>query len=206
MRIREHAVIIEDDYDAEFRFGGRPLDALQTLDRTESVFYVGTFSKSLFPALRLGFAVAPPWAQQALGAASRDMRTFHSSPLAQETLAAFITEGHLARHVRRMRQSVRRPARGVVEWAADGVRCVARGGAFCGGAAFNGTNEEAYGYRCNLRQHWESFEVGSSRSIGSGSGRSGDAIELVFGYGALQTSAGYVAGLARLRRVFKERV
>lgn len=95
------AVIIEDDYDAEFRFGGRPLDALQTLDRAESVFYVGTFSKSLFPALRLGFAVAPSWAQGALGAA-KHYADWSCSPISQETLAAFINEGHLARHVRRM--------------------------------------------------------------------------------------------------------
>ena len=54
------AIVIEDDYDGEFRFNGRPLDALQTLGRNGSVFYVGTFSKSLFPALRLGFVVAPP--------------------------------------------------------------------------------------------------------------------------------------------------
>jgi len=60
------AVIIEDDYDGEFRFGARPLDALQTLDRDALVFYVGTFSKSLFPALRKGFVVAPPWARDTL--------------------------------------------------------------------------------------------------------------------------------------------
>ena len=61
-----NAVIIEDDYDGEFRFGGRPLDALQTLDREARVFYVGTFSKSLFPSLRKGFVVAPAWAREAL--------------------------------------------------------------------------------------------------------------------------------------------
>ena len=60
------AVIIEDDYDGEFRYAGRPLDALQTLDRTQCVFYVATFSKSMFPALRLGFVIAPPWAKHAL--------------------------------------------------------------------------------------------------------------------------------------------
>jgi GntR family transcriptional regulator/MocR family aminotransferase len=96
------AVVIEDDYDGEFRFGGRPLDALQTLDRAECVFYVGTFSKSLFPAIRLGYVVAPAWAQRALIAAKRDA-DWHSSVIEQETLAAFIAEGHLVRHVRRMR-------------------------------------------------------------------------------------------------------
>jgi GntR family transcriptional regulator/MocR family aminotransferase len=96
------AVVIEDDYDAEFRFGDRPLDALQTLDRSESVFYVGTFSKSLFPSIRLGFVVAPPWAHDALGAV-KQYTDWHCAVLMQETLAAFISEGHLARHVRRMR-------------------------------------------------------------------------------------------------------
>ena len=96
------AVVIEDDYDGEFRYGGRPLDALQTLDRAECVFYVGTFSKSLFPAIRLGYVVAPAWAQRALIAAKRDA-DWHSSVLEQDTLAAFIADGHLVRHVRRMR-------------------------------------------------------------------------------------------------------
>ncbi|HET6971843.1 MAG TPA: PLP-dependent aminotransferase family protein, partial [Phenylobacterium sp.] len=97
------AVVVEDDYDSEFRFGGRPLDALQTLDRQASVFYVGTFSKSLFPALRLGYVVTPAWARAALIEARRtaDGRGPVDS---QETLAAFIAEGHLARHVRRMRK------------------------------------------------------------------------------------------------------
>jgi GntR family transcriptional regulator/MocR family aminotransferase len=96
------AVVIEDDYDAEFRFGERPLDALQTLDRSESVFYIGTFSKSLFPSIRLGFIVAPSWAHAALGAV-KQYTDWHCAVLMQETLAAFISEGHLARHVRRMR-------------------------------------------------------------------------------------------------------
>jgi GntR family transcriptional regulator/MocR family aminotransferase len=97
------AAIVEDDYDAEFRFGVRPLDALQTLDRAGSVFYVGTFSKSLFPDLRLGFVAAPSWAQPALVAA-KHYADGQCSPLLQETLASFISEGHLVRHVRRMRQ------------------------------------------------------------------------------------------------------
>ncbi|WP_390347732.1 PLP-dependent aminotransferase family protein [Variovorax boronicumulans] len=98
-----NAVLIEDDYDSEFRFAGRPLDALQTLDRAGSVFYVGTFSKSLFPALRLGFVVAPPWARAALVRA-RELADWHGPVLGQEALAAFIAEGHLARHIRRMRK------------------------------------------------------------------------------------------------------
>ena len=98
-----HAVVIEDDYDSEFRFAGRPLDALQTLDRADSVCYVGTFSKSLFPALRLGFVVAPPWARAAL-VRMRELADWHSPVLGQDALADFIAEGHLARHIRRMRK------------------------------------------------------------------------------------------------------
>lgn len=97
------AVIVEDDYDGEFRFGGGPLEALQTLDRAESVFYVGTFSKCLFPEIRLGFIVVPPWAQRALITA-KVFADFHSPAHAQDTLAAFISDGHLAAHVRKMRR------------------------------------------------------------------------------------------------------
>jgi GntR family transcriptional regulator/MocR family aminotransferase len=97
-----NAIVIEDDYDGEFRFGGRPLDALQSLDRTQAVFYIGTFSKSLFPGIRLGFVVAPPWAQRAL-AVAKQCADMHCAVLEQDTLAAFISEGHMARHVRRMR-------------------------------------------------------------------------------------------------------
>lgn len=105
------AVVIEDDYDGEFRFGGRPLDALQTLDRGGQVFYVGTFSKSLFPALRKGFVVAPAWARDVL-ATVKQCADSHSDSITQSTLAAFIRDGHLARHVRRMRAiyEVRREA------------------------------------------------------------------------------------------------
>jgi GntR family transcriptional regulator/MocR family aminotransferase len=97
------ALVVEDDYDSEFRFGARPLDALQTLDRSGSVCYVGTFSKCLFPALRLGYLVAPPWLLPAL-ARAKELADWHCDVPAQDTLAAFIAEGHLARHVRKMRK------------------------------------------------------------------------------------------------------
>jgi len=97
------AVVIEDDYDGEFRFGGHPVDALQTLDRTGCVFYVGTFSKCLFPAIRLGFVVAPAWARRSLVAAKL-FTDFHSPAHSQDTLSAFIAEGYLASHVRKMRR------------------------------------------------------------------------------------------------------
>lgn len=96
------AVVIEDDYDGEFRFGGRPLDALQTLDRDALVFYVGTFSKSLFPSLRKGFVVAPAWARDAL-ITVKHCADSHCDTITQAVLATFIHDCHLARHVRRMR-------------------------------------------------------------------------------------------------------
>lgn len=99
---RHHAVIVEDDYDGEFRFGGRPLDALQTLDRDALVFYVGTFSKSMFPSLRKGFVVAPAWARDGLVTVKHCVDS-HCDGVTQVALAAFIRDGHLARHVRHMR-------------------------------------------------------------------------------------------------------
>jgi GntR family transcriptional regulator/MocR family aminotransferase len=96
-------IVIEDDYDGEFRFVDRPLDALQTLDRSQSVFYVGTFSKCLLPDLRLGYIVAPAWARSALVAA-KAVSDGWSSFQAQATLSLFIKEGHLSRHVRKMRR------------------------------------------------------------------------------------------------------
>ena len=95
------SVVIEDDYDSEFRYGARPLDALQTLDTGEYVFYVGTFSKSVSPALRLGFAIVPEWARPAMIAAKR-FSDWHCPVTAQDALADFMDEGHLARHIRKM--------------------------------------------------------------------------------------------------------
>ena len=96
------AVIVEDDYDGEFRFEGSPLEALRTPDNSDIVCYVGTFSKSMLPAFRLGFIAAPAWAMPALVAA-KNGTDWHSSLPAQLGVAGFIAEGHLARHVRHMR-------------------------------------------------------------------------------------------------------
>ena len=100
---RADAVVIEDDYDGEFRYSRRPLDALKTLDVEDRVVYVGTFSKSVFPALRIGYVVAPDWLRPAL-LQLRHIADSHPPPHVQSALAAFIDEGHLARHIRRMRR------------------------------------------------------------------------------------------------------
>ena len=103
---RRGAVVVEDDYDGEFRFEGSPLEALRTSDSADVVFYVGTFSKCMLPALRLGFVVTPAWALPALVAAKNSLDWHCSVPL-QLTVASFICDGHLARHVRKMREIYR---------------------------------------------------------------------------------------------------
>jgi len=94
--------ILEDDYDAEFRYDGRPLPALQGLDRSGRVIYVGTFSKVLFPGMRFGYAVLPTDLVPAITGV-RWMTDEHPPGITQAILAEFISEGHFARHLRRMR-------------------------------------------------------------------------------------------------------
>jgi GntR family transcriptional regulator/MocR family aminotransferase len=100
---RSHdAVLIEDDYDGEFRYEGSPLEALRTADAADVVFYVGTFSKCMLSALRLGFIIAPEWAMRTLVAA-KNCLDWHCPMPVQVGVAGFIAEGHLAHHVRKMR-------------------------------------------------------------------------------------------------------
>ncbi|MDX3229518.1 PLP-dependent aminotransferase family protein [Streptomyces sp. ME19-01-6] len=100
---RHGAVVIEDDYDSEFRFGGRPIDPLQSVDRAGHVIYVGSFSKVMLPSLRIGFLVAPAPLRDALRAA-KYVTDWSTSFPTQAALARFIDDGLLARHIRRMRQ------------------------------------------------------------------------------------------------------
>lgn len=97
------AIIIEDDYDSEFRYEGRPLAALQGLDDAGRVIYTGTLSKVLLPALRLGYMVAPPQLQPAISG-TKWLTDRHVALLYQAVLALFIEEGHFERHLRRMRK------------------------------------------------------------------------------------------------------
>ena len=96
------AWVIEDDYDSEFRYGARPIPCLHGLDVDGRVIYVGSFSKTLFPALRLGFVIVPSDLREGLVAA-RAAADQHPPTLDQAVLADFIVEGHFARHLRRMR-------------------------------------------------------------------------------------------------------
>jgi GntR family transcriptional regulator/MocR family aminotransferase len=99
---RTGAFVIEDDYDSEFRYRGRPLAALHGLDEAGRVVYVGTFNKLMFPSLRLAYLVAPPALARRFVAA-RALVDGHSATLAQAALADFIREGHLGSHLRHMR-------------------------------------------------------------------------------------------------------
>jgi len=94
--------IIEDDYDSEFRYQGRPLPALKSLDRCDRVIYCGTFSKVMFPGLRLAYAVVPERAVERVGRVACSMNA-GSPTLFQAALADFMAQGHFARHVKRMR-------------------------------------------------------------------------------------------------------
>jgi GntR family transcriptional regulator/MocR family aminotransferase len=100
---RAGAWLIEDDYDGEYRYAGRPVESLQGLDGAGRVLYVGTFSKVLFPALRLGYVVVPRALRRAFRAA-KGLCDTGTSTLEQAALADFIREGYFARHVSRSRQ------------------------------------------------------------------------------------------------------
>lgn len=100
---RRGAVIVEDDYDGEFRYDGRPLESLQGLDREGRTIYIGTFSRTVFPSLRIGYLVAPEPLMPALTAA-KWLSDLHSATLEQQTLGEFIASGAYERHLRRLRR------------------------------------------------------------------------------------------------------
>jgi GntR family transcriptional regulator / MocR family aminotransferase len=120
---RHSAWILEDDYDSEFRYVSRPLGALQGMDAHERVIYTGTFSKVLFPSIRVGYIVVPPSLWNAFVAAREALDIF-SPTLYQLALRDFIREGHFARHLRRMRALYLRRRAALLEGLA--VHCADR--------------------------------------------------------------------------------
>jgi GntR family transcriptional regulator/MocR family aminotransferase len=115
---RDGAWIVEDDYDSEFRFTTRPLQSLHGLDVDGRVIYVGSFSKSVFPALRLGFVIVPVDLSE-LFKAARHAGDVHPPMLEQLALADFIRDGHYATHLRRMRGVYRERAEALQAAAAE---------------------------------------------------------------------------------------
>jgi GntR family transcriptional regulator / MocR family aminotransferase len=97
------AWIVEDDYDSEYRYLGKPLPALKSLDRHDRVLFVGSFSKVLSPGLRVGYLVVPPGLVDRFAAVA-DLLQPPPAALIQATIAAFLEDGYLGRHIRRMRQ------------------------------------------------------------------------------------------------------
>lgn len=119
---RQHdAWIVEDDYDSEFRYSGEPIPAMLGMARQAPVVYLGTFSKTLFPALRIGFMVMPPaLAEAARGAIGSLLRGGHRAE--QRALALFIEEGHYARHLAAMRRLYRKRQQQLREILAQELR------------------------------------------------------------------------------------
>jgi GntR family transcriptional regulator/MocR family aminotransferase len=119
------ALVVEDDYDGEFRYVGRPLPALKSIDRNDRVLYAGSFSKVLFPSLRLGYLVLPEDFVAAIARANL-RRSFGAATFAQRIVAAFMIQGHFARHVKRMRDlyATRRKVLGAALSAVFGERIV----------------------------------------------------------------------------------
>lgn len=108
---RRDAVIVEDDYDSEFRYGGRPIEPLKTLDREDRVVYVGTFSKTMYSDLRIGYAVLPRSLVAPMRLAKELYEPHPPSLLEQRALAVFMNSGGYERHLRRMRRVYGRNAR-----------------------------------------------------------------------------------------------
>ena len=99
-----NAWIIEDDYDSEFRFEGRPISSLQGMDQHERVLYLGTFSKVMYPGIRLGYMVVPPQLVTSFKSGLYELQR-PGQVVIQAALADFIEEGHFASHIRRLRQT-----------------------------------------------------------------------------------------------------
>jgi GntR family transcriptional regulator / MocR family aminotransferase len=102
---RAHAAVIEDDYDGEFRYDGEPVEPLATLDTEGRVIYVGTFSRTVYPSLRLGYLVAPP-SLVASFVGAKWLCDRHTATLEQEILADFMRSGAYERHLRRARKAL----------------------------------------------------------------------------------------------------
>jgi GntR family transcriptional regulator / MocR family aminotransferase len=198
---RHNAVVVEDDYDSEFRFGGRPLEPLQTIDSTGRVVYVGTFSKTLLPALRLAFMVVPPSLREAAHKA-KYVTDWHTATLAQSALAQFIDEGTFARHIRRVGRSYGERHEMLTSEIkrnfGDYLDLI---------PSSTGLHVAAYARRASV----DDIDAIASRAFNLGVAIRSFPLEgepragIMLGYGAIET-ARIAEGLRRLRRCFDERM
>ncbi|TCO35598.1 GntR family transcriptional regulator/MocR family aminotransferase [Kribbella steppae] len=195
---RNDAAIVEDDYDSEFRFTGRPLTPLQATDTEGRVLYVGSFSKTLLPALRVGFLGVPA----TLGEAARRAKfvaDYGTGGHLQAALAAFIEDGDLARHIRRMRRSYERRHHLLIGTLREHFAGVlepieSSGGTHMAALLTPGQPPDTI---LAARALAEGVNLGTISRWGiEGPGPSG----FVFGYGAISTDQ-IPDGLATLRRV-----
>jgi GntR family transcriptional regulator/MocR family aminotransferase len=198
LRWAEHhdALVVEDDYDSEFRHVGRPLEALQGLDRSGRVAYVGSFSKVLYPALRLGYLVAPP-ELVVLAAEAKRLVDLQTATPGQALLAELIETGHFEAHLRRMRRVYRGRRAALLEALARELGDVAESGPSDAGLYLRivlaeGLNEEAVA-REAAKRGVGVYPAGPyfARPVA----RPG----LILGYAALD-EAGIAEGVRRLRR------
>ena len=197
---RNNAAIIEDDYDSEFRFGGKPIEPLRALDSRGRVAYVGSFSKTMLPTLRIGFIVSPPSLRQAVQRA-KYVTDWHTPLFIQQALAQFMDDGGFARHVRRMNRVYEARHQLVVSTLvrdfADQLEIIpSDAGLHVSALARNASPDEmAVVVRRASEAGIEVLEL--SRHWLEGTGRAG----LALGYGAIPTDD-IEAGLSRLRECF----
>jgi GntR family transcriptional regulator/MocR family aminotransferase len=198
---QRNAIVIEDDYDSEFRFEGRPLDPLQTLDTRGRVVYVGSFSKVLLPTLRLGFLVAPASLRAALRAA-KQLTDWHGEIPTQAALTRLIDDGLLARHIRKVAReyAIRHAmiADAICRDFSDWLQLIPSG------AGLHVAAHAAPGVSIDLNQAVRRAEAWGllARTVGYFSSLSATQDGLVIGYGAI-TATGIEEGLKRLRRSFR---
>ncbi len=196
------AFVLEDDYDGEFRYSGRPLECLQALDEHGRVLYTGTASKLLFPALRIGWLVAPPGMAEHFEAA-KALADTGTATLEQLALADFIAGGHLERHVRRMRARLARRRAALIEALAQqlGERAQVRG-ADAGLHVLLRLDELALRDVRALREACRARGVGIYPAAPFYA-RPPRRAEVLLGYGALSEDA-IREGVRRLRRALDE--
>jgi GntR family transcriptional regulator / MocR family aminotransferase len=200
---RNDAAIIEDDYDSEFRFGDRPLEPLQTLDTRGRVIYVGSFSKTLLPTVRLGFVVTPRSLRAAIHKAAF-VSHWHPPTLTQTALAHLLAGGEFARHIRRVNRIYRERHEVLVGAVSrnfsDHLELMPSAtGLHVAALARTASVEQIDAVACRAAEADVAVQRFSSFAV-TGSARAG----IILGYGAI-TVEKIPEGLRRLRRCFDNR-